>query len=363
MKKILFICLVWLPVLLVAIDADISFIVADLKYNARDGVKICELQTGGKSNILGPDTVQGKKGFFGHLFAESLIQKVPRIWFLKRDVLNSKTREALEKVGGKEFRSFETLLNAPSFIKVCQRIPQNPKNLYEYQGIVLAAPYKISKALPEEYPGVIFIDRAFYSCINNKHLVAKALDKVPEARSLRPAWGLYPKNGDEKVVQKILKEIPSEVLVLKPMNQTLGRGLIIVRREKLSAVIKELFDKHEGRNYEGWNSDNSEEFLVEAFIPSDPVILSDKEDQAYDATMRVTLLFSYSKGMPSLEVFEGHWKLPGKSLQSKGTLMEKHQSLTEAPRYHKVDDEVLVEVKRELQAGLIPFYQSLLKVM
>lgn len=191
------------------------------------------------------------------------------------------------------------------------------------------------------------------------------LTSTPKLKKLRPKSQLYEKNDLQNLAKKILQDFESDLLVIKPTNSTQGQGVIILHRESLKEVIDYLFNaenrkvlaKEDDLSYRYWALDRNNVFLVEQFIPSDPVNVPQFDNRQYDGTMRVVLLLVYSQKKFKLDILEGHWKLPKVSLSEEGTLNERHKSYGKMDNFAAVNPEVLEKVTLQLREGLKELYE------
>ncbi|NDD55503.1 hypothetical protein EBZ39_16840, partial [bacterium] len=113
-------------------------------------------------------------------------------------------------------------------------------------------------------------------------------------------------------------------------------------------------------SYTYWIKDGSPSLIVEAFAPSKPLEAFGK---LYDPTLRMAFVMSNLHGRMSLTYVGSYWKLPEKSLQEAGTMIEKHKSAI--TRNHacsyKVADEDFSAVAEQLNQLLPSLYEEMLQ--
>jgi len=323
-----------------------SFLVADLKYNGE--VKICEIQDGRKSKFSGYDDANGIRGEFAKLICDVLMKYHDNFWFIPKE-FNDKylVQECLERGW---IPTYPTMEFSPL---------DDLTNIYEYFGVLFT-----SKPQPEN-PGVIQMDRSMISFGNDKSKMNRLFDDE-ELKQYRPRWGIYPKKYHKALADQIISDLDTDtdIVVIKPLNGTKGRGVIIIEKNDLDRVLN-LIIKHKkkageikDRSYNYWARDKNDYFIVEEFIASDPVMVHNKP---YDATMRVVFLLAYNQQNIELTFIGAYWKLPEKSLWDEGHLNQQHKSCGKDGYYEKVDDDLYIEVSHLLKNVLPIMYMKMLE--
>ncbi len=174
----------------------------------------------------------------------------------------------------------------------------------------------------------------------------------------KPQCGVYTKGSDQSTVKKILSDIESELLVIKPNGESLGKGIIIIKRRDLEKTLKYIFSKSQSlktdpdRSYNWWAQDKEKFFIVEEFASSDTLYVSHLGNLPYDPTMRAVFLLIFNKGTIETQVLGYYWKLPKYSLAAAGSLIDRHKSYGKVPYFAKVDSEIWKKVELELDQVL-----------
>lgn len=347
---------------------DISFVIVDLKYNETDGVKICEVQPGSLSIFTGYDYLKGGQGLVADMFCDLLSQYQNQVWFLSESICDEKFKEKfLTKGWIKEF-NFKRLIADQTFINNSSLPVNDPSKLTDYHGILYVRPNQI-KSLEDfrnQYPGIIVLDAALFPHAADKSTMDKLFKSSPKLKKMRPISKLYPKQYSKALVDKILNDINSDIIVIKPKNSTKGYGVIIIAKEDLDSTLEYiLMEKNYSRlkketdlSYKYWARDRNDSFLIEQFIESDYVTVPQFDNNLYDGTMRAVVMLVYQQQQFNLHFLEGHWKLPLKSVSEPGTLNEKHKSFGNIPHFLDVDPQVLQNVQQQLREGFEELYSS-----
>lgn len=353
---------------LLAAPVDLSVAILDIKYNTVDGVKICEVQTSSCSEPCGYDVFYEGQYPAAKEVIEAINRRVKSVWYIKPDVMSIYISELIKKDPlWKGFSAFQTLFNNSEYKVLSQTPPRQENRLDSYEIALYASPKRIRDVddFRKNHPGVVLIDSALRSSDKNKYEMNRLFQEVPEANKLKSRWGLYKKGYSLKLVQEILNDIPSDLLVIKPRSGTKGYGVNIIKRGDLEKTLKKIFknssknSKEDSLSY--WIADREKDFLVEEYIPSDPILAPRVGEGLYDATLRVQLLLAYSEGKAEMEWISTVWKVPVKSLEEKGTLTEKHRSCADDDHITAVDEAVQEAVKRDLEAHFVPLYLEMAK--
>lgn len=367
--RLLCLLVLWSASLLAAIPVDISFMVVDLKYGAEKGVQICEIQPGTYSRFKGIDDITGSEGEASRLFLEALKKYTSRVWYVGMDITDPNIRSDVKSdPNWKGFIDMKALINSSDFIYYAKNAPKNKHSISDYKGMVYVRSKRVDdcETFYANYPGVILADAPFFPYASDKYFMNQAMAKVPEARRIKPKWGLYGKHYTQELTGRILKDIDSEIVVIKPRRGSRGRGVIIVPREELDATLQLILGKKDRvRNHSDlaikyWASDMLDSFLVEEFAESDPICSPKLGGALYDGTVRALLLMTYSDGEAKLEWLGGYWKLPEKSLNSTATFTEKHRSIAEKNYFLEIDSGTQEAIMRELDRGLTPLYRFMI---
>ncbi len=347
-------------------DADMSFVIFDLKYNNLDGVKICEIQPGGVSVFSGYDYLMEGNGLVPEMLCDFISKFQSNVWYTEKAICDKKCMLKFASMGWKKVNNVSELKKDKNFIKASLGRVKDPYNLNNYHGILYAKPEEVSlENLREKYPGVIIMDAALYSNIRNKHVMDALLKSSPKLSNLRPISKIYPKKYSKNLVHSIFQEIESDIFVIKPISSTKGQGVIIIDKDNLDSTLEYILSKENKRAlssnpesaYSYWASDKQALFLVEQFIESIPVEAPQFDNKLYDGTMRVVGLLLYHQQKVKFELLEAHWKLPKKSISDIGTITEKHKSFGNVPHFSHVDTAIIEKVKQQIEEAFAELYE------
>ncbi|MBA2728527.1 MAG: hypothetical protein H0U49_10200 [Parachlamydiaceae bacterium] len=351
------------------LPADVSFVVVDIKYNAERGAQICEIQHGISSSFKGETFSNG--GY--SLIAQNLVKELDRFhersWAsngaffdpsLKQEFLNDRKWNVAQ--------DFISITKNKQFLVHAAAPVYDPADLNSYHGFVIMRPGQIEnrKSFRKKYPGIICIDNATYSNRKDKYKVTNLLMGDPSTEKHKPKWGLYSLENEEGLIERINKDIGSDLLVIKPLHGSLGNGVIILKKEDLQEALEYLFKrKPQGAPnidpaYEFWLSCNSESFLVEEFIEVEPVSAPHLEGKLYSPTLRLAFLMIYNKKEIEIVCLGGYYSLPNKSLCEEGTLNERYKTTCQLPYYLKGDPEIMKLAEEQIKEVLHILYQKLL---
>ncbi len=350
--------------------ADITFLIADLKYNEKQGIKICEIQPGSLSVFNGYDFIQDGYGLVPKMFCNFIKHFQTLGWFVFHDVSDNKFKDILLEKGWSTEESLEKLLDDPFFVSLARIPVKDPHNLADYHGILWARQWKIisMEDFRDNFPGIILLDGAVFPFKGDKFKMSQQLTTDERLIKLKPKWNAYPKVFSKELVQQILQDIPSNILVIKPIKSTRGKGVIIIEKDDLEPTLKYILteekvnlDNNPDPSYNHWGHDHCDGFIVEEFIESDPVKAPHLDNKLYDPTMRVVFALVYHQKKMNVIFFEGNWKLPKKSLSESGTLTEKHRSFGHDSNFLSVEPHLLYKIEDQLREPLIILYQQMLE--
>lgn len=272
--------------------------------------------------------------------------------------LYQKMKQALVNHGWASVHSAEELLS-----RIKQQPPENPDNLFDYQCCLFSLHLDpIIRGDPLRFPQILFLDRAILPFCCNKLTMNWFFHQLDKTRNLRPIWAVYQKGDPQDLSRRILSDIPGDIVVIKPIQSTMGRGVIIVDKQDLASTLeyilhspKELLIKDPERSYSQYARDSSEYFIIEEFIPSDPLFF---EQEPYDCTMRVTALLSYHQKIADVTFLSEYWYSPSKPTRSEYTLIQSHKA--KGTHFCTVAPDVSVEVRRQLYPALLEAYRHML---
>lgn len=322
MKKV-FVALLWCvqvcsPLESAANRADITILTADLKYNSEKGIKICEIQKGSESScdinrrtlshFKGHEEYSQTPGFVIKALHSALAKYNKHLWFVRRDFCESRIPEKFISVGWQACSSLNNLLKRQAFNQRARESVDDPSAIASYHGMMWCAPESMAKRIGSSeqfyalYPGVLAIDGAIFPYNNDKLKMTSLLESDEKLKQIKPRWGHFNKEYHQKLASEIKREIPSDYLVIKPLHSAYGDGVIILASDDLDDTLQLIFhDKKRletitDSSYSQWLEDEGDQFLVEEFVPSDPLTAPHINNLVYDPTLRISFMLSYDQG-------------------------------------------------------------------
>lgn len=379
-----------------AFKADISFVIADLKY--REGVvKILEFGEGPRSKFRGHDKLFGKGSIWRSLWHYLKSLDLP-VWFVTR-YAHSKTKaskffrkridhKTYNQFGWRMVKSLSGLKKDRIFSQLHNQMARY-QNLNNYKGIVILKSYRPKhlssnflmkghnpgkcktcrkiQNFKRKYRDFLILDDASRFYISNKKYT-NLLFKDPTLREYRPTCKLYSKTYYSGLSERIKKDFQdSNVVVIKPVDSTKGYGVIVVAKTDLQRVLKTILLKRpllartKDQSYRYWLRDKNKQFIVESYESSKTILVNGKE---YDPTMRVVFALRHDQGKMYVTFLGSYWKLPAISLSGKGTLNQRTKSAIVNGRMCSThvsdeDDEATKEILKKILPKL---YVKMLQV-
>ena len=349
---------------------DVCFMAADLKYNAKDGVKICEIQHGSLSVFKGdkfrnPDDPSITDEFLRHLSSYHEKGHVVSMGMTSTSILS-----VLNQAPGWRTRDhLDEMLTDPDFLANARNVPNDPHDISSYSGFLYScwSPLLSQETFEAKYPGVVVIDKSSFPFWIDKYKMTTLFLANERLASSKPKWGNYPKKYSLHLAEQIISDLQCDTFVIKPRGAFLGNGVIIVEKENLDETLKYILrvsgnlaeSKDQAYNY--WMSDRFDTFLVEEFIASDLITLPHLENRSYQPTMRVAVLLVYNKKCYEVHFLGSFWKTPELAIEEEGSFMKKHKSSSRLAIRCPVDPEIMNKVKVELRVALPLLHEQMLK--
>lgn len=353
---------------------DVSYMVSDLKYSRKEGLKICEVQHGALSAVLGDLFLSGEDGSISPLIAEFFTQYPMKKW--AAGWIYPPLQRSFAQKGWEIHPSTNALLKDPTFLVRAAAAPANRYSIASYAGLVYAAPDLIRHYdyYRRTYPGILFIDAATFPYWKDKYAMNELFETNEELKKYKADWKLYPKKYDPLLSQRIQFEMPSDHYVIKPRKECLANGVIVIAKEDLDGVLQMILEpldsleKHPDKKYAYWRKNREDTFLIEKYYRSDllriPHPLGDEisslAEYHFDATMRIAFILQYNEGAMSYRCLGGFWKLPSKAIEEEGTLNERCISCCEPPFYYPIDAELFQEVNEQMERAMLLLYEAML---
>lgn len=348
----------------IPIPVDITFMIADLKYNKNDGVKICEVQNANVSRIGGYDFLNGTTGFVPSNFAALINSYIPESYFLNKDICDKRFSPVFESFGWKMIDKKYKVMQILSDNLNTKAPIHNPYSLQDYSVALYIKQRNMENYADFSFhhPSVLVLDLATFYLEKSKKRWSELF--VGETlQEIRPKCSVYPRTYSKNLHETIIDDLKSQWFVIKPLRGTKGRGVVICDRAELSYVLKVVTGKVQDKSdphLEFWAKRKEPYFMVEQYFPSETVYVPHLGNQPYDGTMRVSFALIYNEGELSVEFLGLYWKLPTKSLNDQGSHTDLHKSFGEEPNFANVSPEIQEAVKEELNIALPYLHENML---
>ena len=348
------------------LPADISFLCADLKYTGK-AIKICEF---GRmlSNIRStPVMINGKEEILAiphwDLFWHYLAQFNKPIWYV------GKQKGRVLKEFSAQGKSFETLSEFLTYFNKIARHNKDVKlgTLQDYAGILVVNDRHVKLDKIKQKHSNILIVNGYTDIFTQKTHSFGLFTENNELKNFSPGWKEYKKEYAPELTQTIMRDIPADFYIIKPIKAVQSRGVLMITKEDLDYYLKLILGNNKTTqspyddNITYWRTDTFESFYVQEYVPSKEVIIKGKK---YDPTMRLFFFLSHDQGFLTVNVLAGYWKIPLKSLDEPGALMEKHISHALLGRDFTgllIDSENLNHAKKIMGDMLSSLYPKMLK--
>jgi hypothetical protein len=350
---------------------DVCYMVADLKYNARQGVKICEIQQASLSLFNG-DT-------YRELPEEQSIHKEllrtlslynTHGWVVSDGMADAKLVGTL--ASSRTWRNPKDMISLFSdrdFKSQSKLLPTDAHDLASYPGFLYMSWGQLSAIYDFEtrLPGMVVVDKSSFPFWIDKYRMTRLFSEDKVLSTFKPKWGNYKKIYTKKLATKIADDLECDTFVIKPRGNFMGKGVIIVQRHDLDEVLRFIITKKgklaesEDSAYVAWKKDIFDSFVVEEFVTSDPIKLPHLDNKIYQPTMRVAFLLTYSNHQHDVSFLGAYWKTPHVSLDDEGSFMEKNKDICEPPFYCAVDDKTMNAVKSQLRTALPLLHSKMLQ--
>jgi len=329
--------------------ADISFCIADLKYDGQN-IKICELGDGVLSMFQGYDNLHeaGKereknreKGQIWTSFWDFLKQFDIPLLLIGTKPQRTRYQEMslghFTKLGGRFIDKITKLEEQILLKKLSQQKNLDKKlDIYNIRSSMactimrngFAPTYLVTRSM-SKHPALIFLDNSTKEFVSSKYLTNKIFHDA-KLEAFRPICKSYNKIYTEKLAQEITRDIPGNIYVIKPINAAQGNGIIMVERHNLDKILRIILKQDQlptnlsrDTSYTHWIKDSNTIFLVEEFVLSKTITVDKK---LYDPTMRVIFVMYNDNKQAQIKFLGSYWKLPAKSLDEHATLTEQYKS-------------------------------------
>lgn len=340
---------------------DICYMVADLKYNAKDGVKICEIQQASLSMFNG-DTFRSPEEESIHVeLLKTLSDYNKHGWVVSEGMADKKLVATLaDSPSWQNPKDMIALFSDQNFKQQAKQPPADIHDLSSYSGLLYISWSQLSAIYDFEtrLPGIVVLDKSSFPFWIDKNRMTQLFARDELLSQFKPKWGNYKKVYDKKLASTIANDLACDMFVIKPHGHFMGRGVIITNKESLDEVLRYIITKKgtlaksKDSAYEAWKKDSSDSFIVEEFIASDPIRLPHLENKAYQPTMRVAFVLAYTNHRHTVHFLGEYWKTPELSIDDEGDFMHKNKDICEPPYYLAVDAKTTERVRNDLRVAL-----------
>lgn len=347
---------------------DVSFLVADLKYSEQKGVKICEVQQAILCAFRADRFAYGDEGNMVPHFIK-IAEQLPRpYWTNFSHIFDPGMVSCMKNQNWNPIENLEDFKNDPTFAVNCTKAPLDPFDISTYHGVVYVSPFELDDidAFRAAYPGALMIDAATWDYWIDKYKMSALFDQNPELSQFKPRWKLYKKKYSRKLAQTVIKDLQCDRFVIKPRDEFRGNGVLIVDKKDLDETLKLILKKKSALKRDDdpsvryWYNNNSDSFIVEEFVSSDPVYVEHLGGKLFEPTIRVAFMLIYNKNSIHVEFCGGFLRLPPLALDETGTLNQKYKDFANIPYIDKIDPEVYEKIKGELRIALPLLYEQML---
>jgi hypothetical protein len=348
---------------------DVSYMVADLKYSAQHGVKICEVQQASLSMFKG-DTYRSSEEQSIHTELLKVLSAYNKNgWVVSEGMADKKLVSTLaESPFWHNPKDMIALFSDSKFKQHSKHIPANVHDLSTYEAFLYMSWSQLSAIddFETRLPGVAVIDKSSFPFWIDKHRMTQLFAEDPLLARFKPKWGNYKKTGTKDLTATIASDLACDTFVIKPHGNFMGKGVIIVNRQDLAKVVRYIatkkgaLAKSKDPAYQAWQNDASDSFIVEEFVTSDPIKMPHLQNKTYQPTMRVAFLLVYNKHRHHVHFLGEYWKTPELSLDEPGDFMHKNKDICEPPFYLAVDAATRRIVQNELRIALPLLHRKML---
>ena len=349
---------------------DVCYMVADLKYNARQGVKICEVQQASLSLFNG-DTF--RELAVEHSIHKELLRTLSLYnthgWVVSHSIADKKLASALaHSVDWRDRKDLIALFSDEDFKSRAKQPAKDIYDLSSYQGFLYInwSQLSVIHDFEQRLPGMVVVDKSSFPLWIDKYRMTRLFAEDELLSTIKPKWGNYKKIYTKKLAATITNDLQCDTFVIKPRGQFMGRGVIIIQAQDLDEVLRYIITKN-GRladskdpAYAAWKRDRFDSFIVEEFVASDLIKISHLEDKTYQPTMRVAFLLVYNNHHHDVHFLGEYWKTPHLSIDEEGSFMEKNKDICEPPYYRAVDAKTVEAVQSQLRDTLPLLHSKML---
>lgn len=333
---------------------DVCYMVADLKYSAKQGVKICEVQQASLSMFNG-DTFRSPEEESIHKgLLRTLSTYHKNGWIVDEGMADKKLVATLaHSPGWHHPKDLIALFSDQNFKDKAKKRAKDSYDLSSYQGFLYVnwSHLSVIHDFEQRLPGMVVIDKSSFPFWIDKYRMTQLFAKDERLAAVKPRWGNYKKKYTKKLAARIVNDLGCQTFVIKPRGNFMGEGVIMASKYYLDEVLRYIINKDgplaksKDSAYAAWQHDHFDSFIVEEFVASDPIALPHLGNRLYQPTMRVAFLLAYHKRLHRVHFLGEYWKTPEVSLDDEGDFMHQNKDICEPPYYLAVD----VKTKQKVQ--------------
>lgn len=348
---------------------DVCFMIADLKYNAKQGVKICEIQQASLSLFNGDEfRSAGDVSIYKELL-HTLSLYNENGWVVANSLADRNIAHALaESSLWRKQTDLLALFSNHDFMGKARLSAGDLYDVSSYQGFLYVnrSHLYVLQDYERRLPGIIVIDKSSFPFWIDKYAMTNLFTQDEVLSTFKPKWGNYKKTYTPQLAEQIINDLQCDTFVIKPRGEFLGNGVIIVQKDDLDEVLYFIttktgkFANSRDPAYMAWKRDPFDTFIVEEFVASDPIVVPHLENKVYQPTMRVAFLLVYNKHCHNVHFLGGYWKTPPLSLDEEGDFMKKNKDICKPPYYSAVDPKIMEVVEEDLRIALPLLHMQML---
>ena len=117
-----------------------TFMIADLKHNEKEGIKICELQSGSFSAFIGYDWLANKPGLVSKKVIQMLSQFNHKLFVDPFSIEDTAIRREMKKQGIPLIHKYSDLIKDKTFLELAKKEVGNPYDLKSYRVLLVTKP-------------------------------------------------------------------------------------------------------------------------------------------------------------------------------------------------------------------------------
>ena len=348
---------------------DICYMVADLKYNPDDGVKICEIQQATLSLFNGDSFRNPEEESIHNELLRVLSLYNKKGWIVDEGIADKKLVATLANSSSwSNPKDLISLFSDQQFKTLSAQVPEDIQDIASYPGMLYISWSLLSVIydFEERLPGMVIVDKSSFPFWVDKYRMTQLFAEDETLSSFKPKWGSYKKEYSASLADQIANDLGCSRFVIKPRGNFMGRGVIIAEKRELDDILKFIITKEgelahrKDSAYAAWKTDTFDTFVVEEFIASETIQLPHVENKTYQPTMRVAFLLVYNNGHHEVHFLGDYWKTPKVSLDEEGDFMSKNKDICEAPYYLEVDEDIKKSVHDKLRVALPILHSKML---